>query len=154
MAETKMVRVATTHPSASETISGVLFCTHSIDGQRGRVSERIPEDLAKSHFLCSPMFRLFDVSGKDDAALEKALEKARASRPGIQAAEQAAEGTIRELQEANRMLRAQRDSLRTRIEELEAQLAGRTAPVAETYAAEPDDDFEPQPAARSESAAV
>lgn len=127
-APTTSIRVATTHPAASECIQvgdrAVVFATGNVAGQRGRISEVLDPALAEQ-LLANPLFIPITVPADEVPALEQQLARVRQGRVASAAAADDKDRTIAELQGANRNLAAALEAARKRVAELEAAASAK-----------------------------
>lgn len=111
------VRVATTNPSVSEVVNGVVFAPFAADGIVGMFSEEVTEEQAAS-FLKHADFKKVSLKEKDLAALEKLIEKNRLQAISNGVVVQQIVEKIKGLEKTNQALLKENSDLREVAEEL------------------------------------
>lgn len=121
-------RIATVHPNASECImvgdQPVLFATANVNGERGRISQFVPSDIAE-RLLAIPIFQRITISDELADSIDDQLEKIARGQVASAVAVDERDRTIEELQNANRAMSRTVDELRKRVADLEAQLKAK-----------------------------
>jgi DNA repair exonuclease SbcCD ATPase subunit len=108
------IRVCTTHHTAADVINGVLFA--SVDGVR--ISETLTPEKADEFLRNATLFRPYE--GKDDGAIDRALDNARATKAAaINRVQDDAKQKLEETRAALRNVQGENQTLKQHIEELQ-----------------------------------